>query len=93
MQYEYDPAKSQSNKIKHGIDFEEAQELWKDKYALRLDARSDIEPRYAVIGSINGVLWSAFITYRGEATRIFSVRRARKQEAKTYEEAIARRGT
>jgi len=92
MQYEYDPEKSQINKVKHGIDFETATALWTDKYALRLDARSDTEPRYMVIGCIDGVLWSAFITYRGETARIISVRRARKQEAKIYEEAIVRRG-
>jgi len=93
MQYEYDPEKSQLNKAKHGIDFEEARALWADKYALLLNARSDIEQRYAVIGRIGDELWVAFITYRGEAARIISVRRARKQEAKIYEEAIARRGT
>ncbi len=31
MRYEYDPNKSHANKIKHGIDFEEAQALWLDK--------------------------------------------------------------
>ena len=93
MQYEYDPEKSRLNRVKHGIDFEEAKALWTDKYALWLDARSDIEPRYMVIGRIDDVLWSAFITYRGETARIISVRRARKQETKIYEETIARRGT
>jgi len=92
MQCEYDPEKSRLNKIKHGIDFEEAQALWTDKYALRLDARSDTEPRYAVIGRIDDGLWVAFITYRGEVARIISVRRARKQETKIYEKTIARRG-
>ena len=31
MQFEYDPNKSKSNKEKHGIDFDEAQELWNGK--------------------------------------------------------------
>ena len=93
MRYEYDPEKSRLNKAKHGIDFEEAQALWADKYALRLDARSDIEPRFVVIGRIDDVLWAAFFTYRKEVARIISVRRARKQEIKIYEEAIVRRGT
>jgi uncharacterized DUF497 family protein len=30
MGFEYDPDKSAANKRKHGIDFEEAQELWAD---------------------------------------------------------------
>ena len=93
MRYEYDPGKSRLNKVKHGIDFEQAQALWADTHALRLNARSDIEPRWMVIGRINGILWSAFITRRGEMVRIISVRRSRKHEEKIYEEAIARRGT
>jgi uncharacterized DUF497 family protein len=34
MNFEYDPAKSVSNLEKHGIDFEQAQELWRDEQAL-----------------------------------------------------------
>lgn len=34
--FEYDTNKSQSNKQKHGIDFEEAQQLWKDHNLLIL---------------------------------------------------------
>ena len=30
MLFEYDPANSATNKAKHGIDFDEAQVLWKD---------------------------------------------------------------
>jgi len=30
MKFEYDPNKSITNMEKHGIDFEEAQALWKD---------------------------------------------------------------
>jgi hypothetical protein len=33
MDFEYDPNKSEANKAKHGIDFEEAQELWNDQEA------------------------------------------------------------
>ena len=34
MRFEYDPHKSSSNADKHGIDFEEAQDLWDDKWRL-----------------------------------------------------------
>ena len=88
MLFEYDPEKSERNKVKHGIDFEEA-----DKDALVIAARSDTEPRYMVLGKIDGVFWAAFVTYRWEAIRIISVRRARKQEVKVYEEALVCRRT
>ena len=90
MRYEYDPAKSQANKIKHGIDFEEAQALWADEDAIIQKARSDTEPRLVVIGRIGGRFWSAFITYRGETIRIISVRRSRQQEIADYEQELAR---
>ncbi len=93
MHYEYDPNKSQANKLKHGIDFEEAQALWNDEFAIEQDARSDTEPRYVVVGRVNDKMWSAFVTYRGAAVRIISVRRSRKQEIEDYEQEIARRRT
>ncbi len=93
MRYEYDPNKSHANKIKHGIDFEEAQALWLDKNAVIQDARSDTEPRFVVIGRIGGIFWAAFITHRREAIRIISVRRARKEEIADYEQELARRRT
>jgi len=87
MQYEYDPNKSAANKEKHGIDFEEAKVLWDDPWAYEIAARSDAEPRFAVIGIIGKTHWAAFITYRGEAVRIISVRRARNGEEALYEQA------
>jgi len=86
MQYEYDPAKSAANKEKHGIDFEEAQAIWDDPCAITAAAQSEIESRFLVIGRIHEVLWTAVITYRGDAVRIISVRRARKIEETRYDE-------
>jgi len=37
-----------------------------------------------VIGRIGENIWSAFITYRNEKTRIISVRRARANEEARY---------
>jgi len=90
MQFEYDPNKSQANKIKHGIDFEEAQALWRDEHAIIQAARSEVEPRFMVTGRIECQFWSAFIAYRGEVVRIISARRSRKQEVADYEQELAR---
>lgn len=85
MQFEFDETKSQSNNEKHGLDFVEAQELWKDPQRLEIPARTEDEPRYLVIGKIGDRHWSAVITYRNEKIRIISVRRARKEEVAIYE--------
>ncbi len=84
-EFEYDPRKSEANKARHGIDFVEAQVLWTDPRRLEIEARTMQEPRALVIGQIEGKLWAAVITYRGERIRIISVRRAREKEVALYE--------
>ncbi|MEO3433257.1 BrnT family toxin [Inquilinus sp. CAU 1745] len=85
MEFDFDVAKSASNKAKHGIDFEEAQTLWDDPDLLEAPARTDDEPRFLVIGLIDGKHWSAVCTWRRNRLRIISVRRARKREIEHYE--------
>ena len=83
--FEFDAAKSESNRTKHGIDFLEAQRLWNDPMLLEIPAKTDDELRYLVIGVIDGKHWSAVITYRGVNVRLISVRRARTEEVTLYE--------
>jgi uncharacterized DUF497 family protein len=75
--FEYDPNKSQANKEKHGIDFDEEDRI-------NLPAQSDTEDRNALIALKEEKVWVAFYTMRGTAIRLISVRRARKNEEKTY---------
>jgi Uncharacterized protein conserved in bacteria len=86
MQFEYDPIKSQSNKAKHGIDFEEAQALWDDGESLIIAVDRPGESRHVVIGFMMGIHWTAVVTFRGEAIRLISCRRARKEEVRLYEQ-------
>lgn len=83
--FEFDTAKSESNRAKHGIYFVEAQGLWSDPMLLEIPAKTDDEPRYLVIGLIDGKHWSAVITYLGANVRLISVRRARTEEVALYE--------
>ncbi len=85
MNFEFDPAKSEANSQKHGIDFAAAQELWQDGNRLEIPARTVDEPRSIVIGQIKGKVWSAIVTFRGANIRIISVRRARDEEKELYE--------
>jgi uncharacterized protein len=84
MEFEYDPTKSQTNKEKHGINFDEAQVLWLDEDRVEFPARSDTEDRHALIALKDEKIWVAFYTLRETTIRIFSVRRARENEEKTY---------
>jgi uncharacterized DUF497 family protein len=87
MEFEFDPAKSAANKDKHGIDFVEAQALWQDDGLADAPVVSDGEPRFLVIGRIDGKHWTAVCTLCGEVVRIISVRRARKAEVMFYDGA------
>jgi uncharacterized DUF497 family protein len=83
--FEFDDTKSESNRAKHGIDFVEAQGLWNDPMLLEVPAKTEDEARFLVIGQIEGMYWSAVITYRGANIRLISVRRARTEEVALYE--------
>ena len=83
--FEFDKNKSLSNLKKHGIDFVEAQKIWDDPDLLEIQAKTEDEPRYMVIGKIKNIFWSAIFTYRNTNIRIISVRHSRKEEVKIYE--------
>ena len=83
--FEFDDAKSESNRKKHGIDFNDAQLLWTDPNLLLIPAKTDDEPRYFAIGIIDQKHWSAVVTFRGKNVRLISVRRSRREEVVLYE--------
>jgi uncharacterized protein len=85
LEFEFDPAKSASNLDKHGIDFTAVQALWEDPMRVETPARTVDEPRWLVIGKIEGKHWSAVVTYREQRVRTISARRSRKEEAALYE--------
>lgn len=85
MQFEFDPRKSELNKLKHGINFAEAQQLWEDPNRLLIPARTSDEPRFLLMAKVFDKHWSAVFTIRGEAVRIISVRRSRAEEVEIYE--------
>ncbi len=86
MHFEFDADKSETNRAKHGIDFDAAQGLWRDTDGLVVPSRYASEPRQLLIAKLENKLWSAIFTERGGAVRIISVRRARDNERNAYYE-------
>jgi len=86
MEFEFNAEKSASNKGKHGIDFVEAQALWRDEWLYSHPVAVNDEIRYVVTGRIGQKLWTAIITIRDDRIRIISVRRARHNERRDYED-------
>jgi len=85
LAFEFDETKSQTNFSKYGINFVDAQLLWNGPRLLEIPAKTGDEPRYLVIGLINGKHWSAVLTYRGANIRLISVHRSRAEEVALYE--------
>jgi uncharacterized DUF497 family protein len=86
VEFEFDPAKSQANKAKHGIDFEEAQSLWLDPDGLSVPAKNiKSEIRFARIAQVENQIWFAVFTYRQNNVRLITVRKARKNEKRQYQ--------
>jgi uncharacterized protein len=85
MGFEFDPHKSAINKRKHGIDFEEAKELWNDRAGIVVRAKNTVgETRFARIAKYKGKVWFCVYTMRGPTVRIITTRRARPYEESQY---------
>jgi uncharacterized DUF497 family protein len=86
MDFEWDPAKADSNLAKHGVDFEDAINVFGDPVMVsECDPRNyGGEMRYRAIGSVEGTILLVCFTMRGEVCRIISARRANRRERETY---------
>jgi len=82
--FEYDPKKSEANKIKHGIDFEYAKKLWEDPNRVIIEARTTDEERYLLVVKLDKKFWSAVFTIRNGSVRVISVRKSRNNEKEIY---------
>jgi len=85
VKFEWDEEKSRANQSKHGVDFDTAKEMWNDSNRVEVQISYPFEDRSILIGKIGNELLTAIFTHRGNATRIISVRRARKKEIRLYE--------
>ncbi len=89
MKFEWDPEKAGSNLRKHGVSFEEAMTVFKDTLALIFDdeEHSLEEHREIIIGTstLRRIVLVCFVERVKDTIRIFSARRATKNEIKDYE--------
>ena len=94
MRIEWDPAKNEINRTKHGIDFETAQLVFDDPCCVTFVERvTNGEERWQAIGSIENIIILVVVhTYwedvSGEVVRIISARPATRRERKLYAQAI-----
>jgi len=91
IHFDWDTAKSKTNKKKHGVSFEEAQSVFYDEHGKLIadPDHSGVEERFVLIG-LSEHLRTLVVChcYRQNDTviRIISARKATRHEAKLYEE-------
>lgn len=88
LNFEWDENKNKINKVKHGLSFEEAKEVFYDDNAILFDDpdHSIGEERFLIIGE-TGAEKICIVShcYRNESIiRIISARKATKSEKKRY---------
>jgi uncharacterized DUF497 family protein len=84
--FEWDDDKSRANLGKHGIDFDDASDVFYRPIILHQSDRNN-EERWIAIGSLEGRLITVVFTRRADVIRIISARRARKNEEREYRNA------
>jgi uncharacterized DUF497 family protein len=87
MDFEWDEAKQQSNRKKHGIDFKTAAKIFLDPYLIEFDEPdASGELRCNLIGLVDSRMLFVTYTMRGDVIRIISARGAEPHEKRKYHE-------
>jgi uncharacterized protein len=84
--FEWDEIKSSANLIKHGIDFDDASEVFYGPVVVRRSGRNN-EERWIAIGKSHDRLVSVIFTRRNDLIRIISARHPRRNEERAYRNA------
>jgi uncharacterized DUF497 family protein len=80
---EWSEQKAETNRDKHGIDFDDAVDALYRPVLVRRSDRNN-EERWLAIGETNERAIAVVFTWRGDTLRIISARRARKNEERSY---------
>jgi len=85
MNFNWDPAKRQTNLKKHGLDFAEAERVFSgETFTFKDDRFAYNEQRFISMGLLRGDVVIIAHTETQDTIRIISMRRAEKHEQKLY---------
>jgi uncharacterized DUF497 family protein len=87
MEFEFDPAKDEANRFKHGLRLEFGVKVFdaEDYVILPSFRAEDLEERYKAIGLVGCKLYTAVHTWRDDVVRMISVRRSNASERRDYD--------
>jgi len=91
MEFEWDSEKSRTTLEARGFDFRYVSAVFLDPHRIeRIDDRKDYgEERRQTIGEIDSRVFFVAFTFRGQAIRIISARRAHDNEERAYRASAA----
>ena len=85
MEFEFDDVKDAANRAKHGVSLALGAVILETPIGAVMDGRQDYgEPRINVFGLISDRLFVCTYTMRNQVYRIISVRKASRQEQRTW---------
>lgn len=87
MVVDFDPAKDEANRVKHGVPLAFGVRVFEDAGHIVLPSLRPIdgEDRYKAVGMVDGRLWTAIHVWRGETVRMISVRRSNAGEQRDHD--------
>jgi uncharacterized DUF497 family protein len=89
MRFEWDERKRESNLEKHGLDFLDAELIFRGAlYSYPSERQS--EARWTTVGLLEGREVALVWTARGDAIRLISFRRARREERRQFRQLHGR---
>ncbi len=91
MEFDWDYAKNEANRKKHGISFDEAKHIFDGPTLTRADDRQDYgENRHISLGALSpDAVLVVIHTERGDKIRLISARNANRRERKVYYDHLA----
>jgi hypothetical protein len=91
MKYEWDEAKNRKNIAKHGLSFEDADQVFSGPCVMFEDDRFGYwEERLVTLGLLAGRLVVIAHAPRDEGTRIISMRKGNRREQKIYQKRLGK---
>jgi uncharacterized DUF497 family protein len=87
MKFEFDPAKNEANRFKHGLRLSFGKRVFDDPLHIVVSAHRAIdgEDRFKALGIVEGRLHIAVFVWREDKIRLISVRRSNNSEQRDYD--------
>lgn len=90
MEYEWDERKRAQILKERALDFVSAPRFFDGRPAIHRPSPRNDEERWKSTAEIEGAFFTVIWTWRGEAIRIITMRRAHEKEIRAYREAYGR---